>query len=283
MPRINGRFNSLRCELYRGIVSRWYWYLLLFCISSVFCFYMHIGMTISLNADELVSMPSTMDYLLYLFKGMHVYNESSSSTFQIPYIWLTINLYIAFTAANYLTNDLRGFGIYILIHSKARVGWYLSKSMWLTLNVVSCYFVIFLSTLLVSAISGNVSFEVSGQALEWLLGANYSNASLLSLVGYVLLLPLVTSLAMSFVQIFIELISNSILAFTIIAFSWLSAIYMYTPFLFGNFAVVLRTELVMGDDGLRFTHGMFINLCIIVGAITAGCKYFSKYNVLGKI
>jgi len=148
--------------------------------------------------------------------------------------------------------------------------------------VLVCYAAIFLPPLLLSLLTGNFSFAASGAPMEQLLRADYGAADPAALLRAVVFLPLVTSLAMSLLQVFLEFVLTPIFSFAIIACVWLSSAYLYTPFLPGNFSMFLRSEFVMGEEGLRFLPGMVINLAVAVAAVTAGCRYFNAYDILEK-
>jgi len=273
---------TLRSELFRGVAAKWYKYLLLLLIAGGFCAPVYTGAKFYIEIGDLNAMPTTMDYLLYLFRGMRVYIPSPDNPFQIPYMWLALNLYIAFTTASYPTNDLAGFGKHILIRSKTRTGWYLNKCAWATANVAVCYMMIFLAPLFFSILSGNVSSAASGESMAMYLEADFGAADPAALLLSVIFLPLLTMLALSLLQVFLEFVLSPIFGFTIIACVWLASAYLYTPFLIGNFTMFLRSEFAMGEEGLGFTAGVIINLCIIIAAVVIGCRYFKTYDILEK-
>ena len=276
------RLTPAQHEIFQGMAAKWVKYLPLALICAGFCASVYGSTRFFASIGEADVTPSTMDYLLYLFKGMEVYIPGPDSPFDIPYIWMVPNLYVAFMTASYPTRDLSGFGKHILMRSGTRTGWYLNKCGWVTANVLVCYLMIYLPPLLFSLFTGNLSFASGGAAMRGVLGADYGMADPAALLRAVIFLPILTSLALSLLQMLLEFVLRPIFGFAIIACLLVTSAYLYTPALIGNFSIFLRSEFVMGAEGLRLIQGVIINLCLIAAAVIAGCLYFRKHDILDK-
>lgn len=270
------RFKS---EFLYGLVFKWYKYIPLFFMSLAFCVMFYNDVQFLNTAAGANAIPSTMDYFLNLFNGIPIYIPSEGKPFEVPVIWFVLNLYIAFAAANYPTSDLNGVGKYMILQSKSRTKWYLGKCCWVVFSVLFCYLLIFLAPVIFSLFTGKLSFFASSdEVICAKLLANYSVAGPVYLVLSVLLLPVLTSIALSVVQLLIEFLSKPIFSFIVTVCLLIASAYLYTPFLIGNFSIMLRSEYVI-ENGIKFTTGAIVTLTIIVLAIVLGVLRFKKKDI----
>lgn len=272
--------NQCRYNLVDGILHRWAFYLVFICTSVVFCIWLNAEVKVLNNFQHLNLIPSTMDYLLKFFQGAEVYNPLENKPFTIPAIWLFLNLYLAFMIANYPTHDLQEFGKNIFVRSQTRTAWFVSKCIWNIVTVTIIYILLYLIILIFSIVNNNISMRVTPEIADRvLLISHFKQSSNLFLVA--ILLPPVTSYAISFLQMFLEFILKPIYSFVIVVCLLSASAYYYNYFLIGNHSMLLRNE-VMLDGGIKTWIAVVIDVAIIAGSIIGGVICFKRYDVLGK-
>lgn len=274
--------SFFRNDFFYGILSKWYKFLPLAVFSLVFCISMYTtAKFLSEFYDASINL-STIDYILNLFKGKEVYVPSPDNPFIIPVMWLIPNLYISFIIANYPTNDLSGVGKNILLQSKSRTKWYLNKCLWGVTSVLICYIMIYIAPICFSIVNGNFSFKVTNNDMvAGLLEADYSKANETLLILHVIILPVLTSIAISLFQILLEFLLKPIYSYTVIAVVLIASVYFYTPILIGNLPIMLRSDFVI-DNGINLWIGIAINVFVIAMSVIIGCIYFNKRDILEK-
>jgi len=279
--RIKKIFFIVKTDIIEGIIKRWYFYVVLIMIISSFC------ALLNYQTDELNSIylsdfkPTITDYWLHLFKGMQIYIPTPTSKFELPIIWLMLNLYLAIIIAKYPTTDLYGFGKYILMQSKDRSNWFLGKCIWTVICVLFFYFLLYITTFVFAFFSGNLSFEITNEICSEILKYNFIAFNITSILLYVLFLPVTTSIALCIIQLILELVLKPIYSFLIIVSILVASAYFYTPFLIGNASMMLRSSLVL-DNGLNGFYSFTIDIIITIMAIVSGCVYFKRIDILDK-
>lgn len=278
----SSNIDCIISELYYGIAAKWYKYLPLAFISFFFCMIFYGRVRFISSIWDMDIRPSTLDYLLNIFNGMKIYVPSLSNPFEIPIIWLIPNIYVALTIFSYPTKDLSGFGKHLLLQSRNRSKWYLNKCVWVLFNVVVCYIMICLPPLLISAFTGSLFLaSAGGDVMAEVLLSDYGLADPSALAASVFILPILTSLALSSIQLFLEFTWRPIFSFTGIVVLIIASAYFHTPFLIGNISMFLRSKFAI-ENGVTPQSGVLINLAVILICGVAGALHFRKYDILEK-
>ena len=104
----------------RGILHRWPVFLasaLIFGFAGLQCCDSYATLRMS---GEITALPSFLDAWIYAFKGMAVFNPLSNQPFNIPALWLLIEIFIAYMVSSYPYTDLDGVGRQVLVRSQKR-------------------------------------------------------------------------------------------------------------------------------------------------------------------
>lgn len=225
---------------------------------------------------------SYADYLIHAFQGMEVYIPSPDKKFDIPVIWLAMNLYAAFLIGDYPLKDILGFGQQILIRSNHRGQWWFSKCIWNLCSMLLFYGIghlaIFLFTLFscagtFSMVPTEVTATLSNMDISRLTGHTW--------IGFVFVMPLLTSAALSLLQMTLEFVTKPIFSYAVIVCILVLSGYFFTPFFIGNGSMLLRSEFVL-ENGIPFTQGVLLAILLIGLTIATGYLLFSRYDVLAK-
>jgi len=131
-------------------------YLILSVLAAFFsCTGIHSSI-IEHQKTENISNGTFMDYWIYLVDGCQAYKFDWYNSFVIPIRWICFITFLLIGVNNYMLSDLKGWGYQVLVHSKSRLNWWISKLMW-SISYTLCYFFVSFCTVLIYCISRNVA------------------------------------------------------------------------------------------------------------------------------
>lgn len=266
----------LRHDLRYGLI-RWR-YLLIFPLSVLPC--------IPCYTDaQLASVPGTwMDYMLYCFKGSVPVTASPEMSLALPIFWVLAMAGSLLLNLDYFLSDLTQAGQQIMIRSKTRRGWFLSKCAW---NLCSCILYMTLlctSVLLFTLLSGGtVSLQSTPSVMEIYLSELTVEPTLFSgLPGFiaVVLMPLVTLMALNMLQMAMCLLVRPIIGFLISMAILVLSVYCNVSFVLGNGAMAIRSALLI-PDGISPGIAAVTAVGIILASAILGAWRFQNTDILG--
>ncbi|MCD7752733.1 MAG: hypothetical protein LUI10_13530 [Lachnospiraceae bacterium] len=217
------------------------------------------------------------DYIFHLFRGMKPYIQGESD-FEIPILWFTVNLYLAYLIGKYPREDLSRSGVNVLLKSKSRAKWWLSKCVWCVASVAIYYAVIYFVIVAFCVwmkTDLTLRVRVSGDSVLLLYSGRED-------IPYPLLflLPVVCSAAISLLQMVLMFLTDVVYGFLAVAVLLLASAYLYAPFLIGNLSMLERCEYFQYDGfGLKSAYLICIALAVI--SVLAGGKFFERCDILG--
>lgn len=226
------------------------------------------------------------EYLLYIFGGVKQYIPTSSNNpFQFPAIWMLVNILLLFITLNYPFQDMQSAGQQILIRTKGRTKWWLSKCLWNISCTVFYYLilcgVVFLFCLLLGL---PITFTVNNGFLLDMFDMRSSQNLIGSVftVGfrYFILVFLVMG-SISLAQMALSLFIKPIFSFFICSIFLLLSSYFLSPVFLGNYAMVVRNDQVIAN-GISFTVGIVYSLTLAALSVIVGLIYFKRYDIIKK-
>lgn len=225
---------------------------------------------------------SFADYLMFIYGGMDKYVPDFSNPFLFPVRWAVVFLALSFIILNYPFEDMQGFGQQILIRTKGRMVWWLSKCGWNLLSVIVYHALIFsVAALFCVAAKGSLSNGIN-KDLQYAV-FQLDRASISSQDRpwsfAMLVLPVFFSIGINLFQMTLSLFIKPIFSFLVIAFLMISSAYALSPYLVGNYAMPVRYDLVM-QEGVSITVGFAVSLLLILVSVSIGIIRFHQYDIL---
>ena len=220
---------------------------------------------------------SPFDCLAYLFEGIYPYNPNADSGFSVPIVWFAAVLLPAFIIGNYATNDLSGYGSHIILKSKNKTVWFVSKMLWCFI-AVTIYFaaLIGLSCIFAYIFGGNMDISLD----KWrFANGNFWTISDKKIILYTIVMPFTTIVTCSIVQLAISLITSSQTAYMVIIVYYVLSAYFTTPFLVGNHSMLNKNEYVSMNSGINFAGQWKVCVVMIVVAIAASYIVVKKRDL----
>lgn len=270
----------LKHDIRQGTIRTWQGYLCAFVICFCGSVYLRNVIDTLAVSGRLFSSGTLIDYYMYSVKGMEVYKLTKESFFQIPVYWFCYHIILAYIIGHYAEKDLSGYGRNSILASKTRVGWWLAKCVWCIFSVVLYYLMGFLGSAGYTIIAkGKLSFAVTkdlmknfGQGLIYL-----ENGEILVLV---LLLPCLTSIAVSVLQLFFSLKIGSVVSFAGVCIVYVMSVYYTSPLLPGNYTMWSRNDVVGIGSDIYMSIGILLSLIITFIAVMLGIIYIDRKDII---
>lgn len=226
---------------------------------------------------------SWFDYLFYNLKGDKVYNYQDGERFIMPANWICFQVIVALIVGYYPIRDLSGYGKNTLVRSQSRVLWFTSKIILTVILVVLFYIAIYGTTLVFGLFdSGSVSANLNVDVTNIFYQVNISDIYMPTFIAYLLIIPLLTSIAMSIVQVVLSFVINPFLSLVLVIGYFTIGTYYDAPYLIGNFSQVLRSKFFNMDTGHTMEQAFLCLGIITVVFLVFGYIYFSKKDILNK-
>lgn len=235
-----------------------------------------------LAAQLEVRLPGFGDYLMYLYGGMDRYTPYSGEFFLFPVRWLILFLSAAFLTLHYPYKDLLSCGQQVLIRTRSRTAWWLSKCGWNILSVLVYHGLIFLTAALFCiATAADLSGKFHPKLLYAVFQTNPANQMQDSARWpfILLLLPVLVSLGIGLLQMTLSLFLKPLFSFFLIALLMISSAYFTSSCLVGNYAMAMRYDVVI-HNGINFKDGIVVFAVMAFLAILTGCIRFRRYDIL---
>ena len=220
-----------------------------------------------------------MDYYLYSMQGMRVFDFDMKQHFEIPIYWFVFQIGAAYFTAYYSHHDLTDNGKVLFIMPKSRSAWWYSKCLWCLVSVF-IYYLVSIITIGCTAIFCGASLSLKHSELISRIieqGANYLSGFDVLLV--VIILPIVTTMAICMLQMFIGFFVSPEVSFALSCTVYVLSAYYTEWFLPGNFTMWQRSSYVV-LDGLNPISGLVLGCFLILFSFYEGKLYFEKKDIL---
>lgn len=273
-------------DVFHGLLRKPLLFAIPVIVALIACFDL-VGRVAELNSFGYFSTKTQAgfaDFVMYIYGGMDTYIPGLGEPFMFPVRWLVVFLSVVFITLDYPYKDMQGYGQQILIRTKGRMAWWLSKCGWNTLCILVYHGLVFLSVALFCAITKS---DFTGGLNKNLIYVVFQverihMASDTTIWTYdMLLLPIFVSFGMNMLQMTLSLFIKPAFSFLITAFLMISSAYFTTPYLVGNYAMPIRYDVVI-TNGVSAKTGVIISAAIALLAIIAGSIRFRRYDILNR-
>lgn len=262
--------QNVRHDFKNGILKkRWFWLaVVLFTILSCFDLYRIVGKTVQSSAPYHITW---IEYVLNIFKGMKIYNPQNTK-FELPYMFILFYFFIALFVGNYANKDLNQDGINILVRTKSRILWMVSKYIWVITGISMAFLIVFLLTFLLSCFFNEGDIVSLGN----IMGDTFSNVN--TDLCTLLILPYLTAISVSMLQIIISLFLHEVIGMIVVMGLWIVSAFATSDFLIGNYAMLLRNE-AFTNGAIQSGTGIIVNCMIIAVCMTVGVVCIRKKDI----
>lgn len=267
-------------DLRQGIIRYYYRYIILFLIASSFTVQFILKANIYIQRYHIAGEISCIDCLLYMLKGMKEYTHTNP--FDIPPNFLLLNLLLGILIGYYPVKDLHGMGLQMMVKSKKRIYWWCSKCIWNIVTVICYYAAIYMGILSMGVLfRTQITGGMHAELINKILGMEISADKEAVILIYLVILPIVTSIAISMFQMFLSFLLHPILSYIIIVIIYIFSAFYMRWFMPGNFLMFYRNCMI-NPNGIHFTPSILVDMFLFTFSIVAGYFYFRNIDILGK-
>lgn len=226
--------------------------------------------------------PGIGDYWMHLYGGMREYIPEPGNAFVFPAIWMILFLLGSFLVLHYPLQDLHSVGTQILIRTKGRSSWWLSKCCWNVIASFTYHGMILLTLILLCAVF-QVPFrwELTTSAITSMFGLFVDEVPTGGVPYLVLVLPIVLVLSLNLFQMFLTLFMKPIFSFLCSSAMFLVSAYWMSPIALGNYGMVLRMNWAT-EGGVDPEKGILIFLVIGMVSVVGGLIRFRRMDIINE-
>lgn len=224
------------------------------------------------------------EYWFYLYGGMEKYVPSTGNPFLFPVIWIILFVTVPFLMLNYPLTDMQGTGQHILVQAGGRVKWWCSKCCWNILGTVLYHTIIALVLMLFSLLfNGALNREIHMDVIRSIfnLERGLELVDRTSIPFSIVVLPILISVAVNMVQMVLCLFLKPVFSFLIINISMISSVYLLSPYMVGNYAMILRYDWIY-KEGVSYRRGILFFLTLTILSAVIGMIRFRHYDILDR-
>ncbi len=263
-------------DLYCGLLRpRYLWAMLIFMVPCIMN---------QIDLNFLGYRATWMDYMMGCFEGV---NRVDPKTFQFPTMWLLIMGAGLFMNLDYLLGDLSLSGQQIIVRSGNRRGWYFSKCIWNLCSTALYLLLGSLGVLVFTILMGGVPSVANSPTVTEVFFPELYNTGFLIPVGeglfMTLLLPYLHLAALSMVQMLLCLFCRPVFSFLLCMSQLMVAVYIYSPWVPGNGAMVQRNDMLNYFMGVSAEKSAIVAVAIILLCVVIGCLRFKKTDILAAV
>ncbi len=275
-------FLQIKHDFYKGTIEGWKRYAIALCIFVFLCFVFQIRAEKIIQFNKISKEISFSDFILFMFRGMNVFDGNAVELQDKLPQWFLVNIYLSIIIGYFPLKDLSESGIQVLIRTKSRVSWWLSKCLWVTYNVLIYYAISIIVITVFSLFHGGLSLEPSKELNLILSNLDISKFNFKGILLVGIILPVITSITFSLIQLLISLFTNSIISnMFIITVLTLTPFYC-NSFFIGNYLMILRSNLNIGDSGVSIVYGIVVCVVLSIATIFIGANKIKRYDILEK-
>lgn len=273
-------------DIKHGLLKKWKWCIGILLMNFCFCLiFLMKAVTYNKGADIIGDVapvvPTFGDAVFYIFAGMSEYTPLPDQPFRLPFIWILLYIVLLWVTLEYASDDLTSSGQQLLIRTKGRTAWWLSKCIWNFLCVLSFFVLMWGEILLFCVAQGfKVSLSLHATFLASIVpgvlgGSGYLLPLLLSLF---VITPLIMY-ALSMLQMVLTLWLKPIISYAICVGILTISAYAFSPLFIGNYAMPVRNSAFFGG-GVSNTAGLWFAIVLIAISVIMGIFRFRKYDIL---
>ena len=271
-------WNLIKYDLNEGIRYRAIYFTLPFIVALFSCIGLHSGIR-DIYTETNIGNGTFMDYWIYLVQGGEAYQFSVYDIFEIPVRWVCFYTFLLIGLNNYPMNELQSRGYQILIHSKSRLHWWLSKIIWV-FSFTAVYFAVNIVTVAAYSLSYNakLSFRASPDIMSLFSQAKFSQCSNIFLIFTTFLLPYIFAFLLGVLHLLFTNLIHPMHSLVILVCILIVSTYRKHWLLFGNMATPYRM-LPVDKHGIKPLPSFAFLTAASAITIVVGYLLFKKRDI----
>lgn len=275
--------RNVKYDINEGFFKYWYKWILVFVLQLVNCCVAYNGTTfireiygnVPLSALE-VGAWSGIGRFPYIF------NPDVADKFSLPFEWIVQYSVLAYLIGGYIKEDMQGYGVHLMIKSRKRSLWWLSKSIWCVFINVMYFVAIWITNIAFSwIVSGKEMFVIHKFTMEN-INRYFNGISGKQVFLVMILLPLLVGILHSMIQMVTSMFFGEEAALCLIGVLLVVTSYYSHPLLFSGYSMSKRfieNPLDATFEVLNYKFGLIYMVSAIVVIYILGLVYTKKKNI----
>lgn len=231
-----------------------------------------------------ISGATLLECAMYMLKGArYITPEQIESMYVLPAYWLGIQIVIGFLVGYYPVNDLHTYGQQVLIRSKKRRIWWLSKAVWNAVTVLYCYAAMYGCLFLMCKIFGiDISLTYNEEVFTGsILEMFPCTGTVRQVIIFTFIMPVIVSVAVSLLQMMLSIMTSPMIGFIVVQSLALLSTMIVSQVFVHNYGALAHTIIASPSD-IKYSVGCVVCLALAVVSVIAGGAYFDRCNILAK-
>lgn len=221
-----------------------------------------------LNYYKVRNPGTLLDHWLIMTAGTQPYQPNTLHSYKFPTIWLIMQAFMLLVVNGYTSGDLEEHGSVMIVKSRSRAGWWLSKCVWCMFSTLLAYVIYYIPMFLIFAWRGipmkmHLTKRLVTTSVEGFL--NWKTADVCAVV---LFIPVAVMMFLCLLQMLLEVVwSPAVAIILLLVIQGISA-YKQSVFLWGNWGIPVRMlKTPIGYIGNLRCSIAGIIVCIVIGTI----------------
>lgn len=227
--------------------------------------------------ENLEISPSLGDVFFYIFAGKEPFRIQENTVFLIPAVWMTILTGSCLTVLSY-GKEYWQFEQQLFIRCRNRSQWWVVRCL-CNITVTLSYYVIGILILAAIALWKKWAFSMNCTEILLPFVNDRLSAANTAFVGKLLLSVIFGSVMWNLFQMYLSLYLKNVTYILISLFMLVISVYLYSPFLPGNYLMFLRSQYVY-ENGMNYNAGILYFSALGFLAFSAGLRKFQRMDYL---
>lgn len=219
-----------------------------------------------------------LDYVFYMLSGIEFITPNKIKDIQLPYSWMLVQFLCGFITLDYVQSDENGIGKAILLRTKNKLSWWLSKCLCLVCMVIFTYGILYA----VCAVASGINYEINGELhfnlLKIVCNLDNTYEYTTEMGIYLIAMPLISSIGITLLQVGISQYISPIIGLVLIMAIDVISVFSNNLLICGNLGMLLRSNMC-ADGGISIWFAIIAAVFIGVIGIVAGAIHFCKKDI----
>ena len=276
---VKKKWSMIKYDLSYGVSNQYGVYLLLIIVTLISCngFYHYGEQLVKYKYTQ--ERPGGYDLYLNLFQGVEPFKPFSGMRYIVPIYWMTVGFLIVYSVSSFAHDDFQGSGELRILYAGGRKAWIIGKTVWVVLQVLMDFLVIWFGILLYSffqdiPLRGYLSEGVWTNTFPGLI---YHDTE--SYIVVTLLLPILGFLAIACLEMLISVLTNPAIAMAFGCSVLVISSFSGKIWLLGNHAMWMRFS-DFARSGIDRISALIVDLVVITGSLYFFSAVIRKKDLL---
>ena len=216
------------------------------------------------------------DYVFYMLCGLEKVLPEKLKDIQIPFSWMTIQFLCGFVTLDYIQNDQKNIGKAVLVKSRSKISWWVSKCLCLTSMVVTVYLLLYGVSAAIAALNYELGNGLHMELLRYVCNLKNIFAYTDGMRIYIMIVPLIISIGITLMQAGISQYLSPVIGLVTVLSVDVISVFSNSKLLWGNWSMILRSNLCL-DGGIDMWKAVTAGIVVgIIGCIIGGVRFCNK-------